>query len=330
MKRKILAFALALSVFIFSGSSVYALGVSDYNNTPAYQFAKLYDNVLKFMQDCGTSTTDWVCNTIDNTNRIVDSLLGRSVKYNTRTTNPSPRVDTTSYSSTVYNDNSQTSYYKAISYNNTNNTFSVYSPTNNNYNTTNELYYSPSFDAYYYTTTVNEQTYYNYVYEGDTYVTYIVDVPENPNENRYFEVYFELPDGRNSFNLSAEDVHGEYFIYDIILYDYVPEDDGVTLGLWHLDGDLSNCSVNGGLLGSSSSATYKNAYFEGGKFLNALNDYLYLYANGTLPSSYTLEFIAYVEDFSPFHSKNTVYSNSGSFTSWYEYIAEPLLQTRAI
>ena len=58
--------------------------------------------------------------------------------------------------------------------------------------------------------------------------------------NNYVESYYQLPDGRNSYDLEPEDVWGTYFIYNATNYRSVAEDDGITLGLWHLDGNYHN------------------------------------------------------------------------------------------
>lgn len=63
--------------------------------------------------------------------------------------------------------------------------------------------------------------------------------------NNYVESYYQLPDGRNSYDLEPEDVWGTYFIYNATNYREVLEDDGVTRGLWHMDGNYKDSSAAG-------------------------------------------------------------------------------------
>lgn len=63
--------------------------------------------------------------------------------------------------------------------------------------------------------------------------------------NNYVESYYQLPDGRNSYDLEPEDVWGTYFIYNATNYREVLEDDGITRGLWHMDGNYKDSSAAG-------------------------------------------------------------------------------------
>lgn len=122
-------------------------------------------------------------------------------------------------------------------FNTTNQT--IYNPITNNYYSYNEYYYNPTYDIFYF-----EGDHYNtYFTTNVTYVTYYI--VDNVTESTYYaEVYYQLPDGRYSWDMKAEDVWGTYFIYDTVNYDEVAEDDGVTLGLWHLDGNYMDSSAN--------------------------------------------------------------------------------------
>lgn len=177
--------------------------------------------------------------------------------------------------------------------------YSFYNPVTNNYNYTNDYSYNPQYNTYYYTTNEGNKTVNNYVTDNTTNVSYyIVSTDKTTGEKfeSYYEIYFELPDGRNSYNLKKEDILGQYFIYDYSKYQSVPEDDGKTLGLWHLDGNLKDSSYYGNTSGFSYTSTYKDARYEGGKYLGVSDsDYFQLNLNKvTLPSSYTLEWVQYV------------------------------------
>lgn len=173
----------------------------------------------------------------------------------------------------------------------------------NTYNYTNNFKYNTTNNIYNYTTNnvTNNYTTNYYIQDNSTYISYYVveeDTSTNVTFEAYYEIYFELPDGRNSYNLEKEDIWGQYFIYDYSKYQSVPEDDGKTLGLWHLDGNLKDSSYHGNTSGSAYSTTYKDANFEGGKYLSSnSNDFLELKLDKvSLPSSYTLEWIQYASD----------------------------------
>ena len=103
----------------------------------------------------------------------------------------------------------------------------------------NRIYYNISNDTYIVNNITNNTTN-NYYYQyNSTYVTYVIETPEEIFVNRYF---YELPDGRSSWNLNYSDVWGTVFAYDVKNYTQVKEDDGKTLGLWHFDGDVKDSS----------------------------------------------------------------------------------------
>lgn len=143
------------------------------------------------------------------------------------------------------------------SYNTINNTYEtmIYNPITNNYTTVNNITYNNQYDTY--NITNNEYNY--YVTNNYTYVSYYI-INNETNERTYAEVYFEMPDGRDSYFLEKEDVWGEYFIYDIANYELVAEDDGTTLALYHFDGNGKDSSYwvnDDSTLGSGSFASGK-------------------------------------------------------------------------
>lgn len=104
----------------------------------------------------------------------------------------------------------------------------------------NRIYYNISNDTYTVQNISNTTNNYNYYYQyNNTYVTYVIETPEEIFVNRYF---YELPDGRSSWNLNYSDIWGTVFAYDVRNYRQVKEDDGKTLGLWHFNGDLKDDS----------------------------------------------------------------------------------------
>lgn len=130
-----------------------------------------------------------------------------------------------------YNSTKTTNTYQVI--NTTNKTY--YNPITNNYNTFNNISYNKTYNTY----NISNDTYNTYVTNNYNYVSYyVIDI--NTDTPYYYEIYYQLPDGRNSFDLKPEDIWGTYFIYNATNYREVAEDDGTTLALWHLDGNTKN------------------------------------------------------------------------------------------
>lgn len=168
----------------------------------------------------------------------------------------------------------QTSYYTTLDIDN----HLIYNPVTNNYNTYNTVNYNYDYNIYNFTT--NEYNY--YVQNNYTYVSYFI--VDSDQQSYYYEIYYQLPDGRNSYDLTAEDVWGQYFIYDVTNYDYVAEDDGKTLALFHFDGDLKDSSANNCMAvyeGNNASYTYVDSDF-GSALKMSGNDYK---LNITLPEN---------------------------------------------
>ena len=123
--------------------------------------------------------------------------------------------------------------------NTTNNTF--YNPVTNNYNTYNNISYNNTYNTYFIQggNSNTSTTYDTYITNNATYISYYI-IENHTHETYYYEIYYQLPDGRNSYDLEPEDVWGTYFVYNAVNYRSVVEDDGITLGLWHLDGNYLN------------------------------------------------------------------------------------------
>lgn len=208
----------------------------------------------------------------------------------------------------LYNNNTttnKTEYYSPMYVSNSGNAttnYNWYNPVTNNYEVHNNWTYSPTYNTFNYTT--NNYNY--YVTNNNTYISYVImPTPENTAddaESLYFEIYFELPDGRDSYDLTAKEVWGTYFCYNALNYDYVAEDDGTTLGLWHLNNNLKDSSYWANSTGKAYSSTYKDGGLSTGKFLGtSTSDYF------TLPldkvsfspsSAWTLEWLEYTPSYS--------------------------------
>ena len=150
---------------------------------------------------------------------------------------PSYATGTTKYYQV---DNTTNKTLNFTTWNQQTNNYTYNSYTYNNYTYNNEYnYYTYDIDNHYYYVTYNVN-YVNIIYPDGTQ-------DEDGNDNYdSVDIYFKLPDGRNSYDLDPEDIYGTYFVYNVVPYQSIPEDDGVTLGLWHLDGDLKDSSANNG------------------------------------------------------------------------------------
>ena len=161
-------------------------------------------------------------------------------------------------------------------------------------------------DYNYYTVTIDDSENY-YIYDYGTY--YIINAPtdikvDNVTQYEDVTIYYELPDGRNSADLkSPEDVYGTVFVYEVGNYEEVLEDDGTTLGLWHLDGNLLNSGARNDNPLTSIETTYDEGVFGvalrfdgwGGKLFNDWSrTYKYLSIPYMTKEPFTLEFWTYL------------------------------------
>lgn len=146
--------------------------------------------------------------------------------------------------------NSDTSYYKAIDP--VQNIW--YNPVTYNYSSSVNMSFSPKYSTYY----IEDNNYKSYVIDNTTYVSYyIIENTESETPSTwYYEIYYQLPDGRYSYDLTAEDVWGTYFLYDAVNYDEVVEDDGTTLALLHFDGNILDSSAHNNAVNYTANASY--------------------------------------------------------------------------
>lgn len=194
----------------------------------------------------------------------------------------------------LYN-SGDTSYYSIVNQQNHTLNYTSYSSSANNYvmnsYTYNTYNYNQTYN--YYTYTVNNQNYYVTNYYTYVIVSYpaATSTPDVPvYENSIY--YYELPDGRNSYNLTVDDVWGEFFIYDAVNYDEVVEDDGTTMALYHLDGDYSDSSANNAPdMPRNMYLSFSDGLFDGALYQSHVSSKITFYIPyvGDL-SSYTIEF----------------------------------------
>lgn len=140
--------------------------------------------------------------------------------------------------------NTGTPSYKSV-LNTTNNTF--YDMSRDYTYTYNTAYYNNTYNSYYIPVTYNDVDYNYFITYSPTYtnITYIVDGCNDPSQAVSNNYYFQLPDGRNSYNLTADDVFGIPLVGEVINYDATPENDN-CFALYHFDGNVTDASGNAG------------------------------------------------------------------------------------
>lgn len=214
-----------------------------YYTTPTSSVQDKNGNVTNYYRGGDTTTT----NIIDSYNKTFNTI------WNTNNT-------TNNYQANVKLDN----FLNQYTTNNvtTNNTYSAnfkswyYDNTTNNYNynefnkydtTNNYLYYNQDNSRYYISIDNSTDEYYLIdVQYSPTFVTvnYTYNTT-NINGDKVGDVtnvyYFELKDGRNSSSLTAAEVAGMDFGYDVANYELVTDDPN-TLSLQHFDGNYTDSS----------------------------------------------------------------------------------------
>ena len=179
--------------------------------------------------------------------------------------------------------------------NTTNNTF--YDMSRDYTYTYNTAYYNNTYNSYYIPVTYNDVDYNYFITYAPTYtnITYIVDGCNDPSQAVSNNYYFQLPDGRNSYNLTADDVFGIPLAGEVINYDAVPENDN-CVALYHFDGNVVDASGKGG------SITFDSGFADSYVSQSAFGKYLYIKGGGEarkfsvnfsetpLQSDFTVEF----------------------------------------
>lgn len=175
--------------------------------------------------------------------------------------------------------------------NTTNNTF--YDMSRDYTYTYNTAYYNNTYNSYYIPVTYNDVDYNYFITYAPTYtnITYIVDGCNDPSQAVSNNYYFQLPDGRNSYNLTADDVFGIPLAGEVINYDATPENDN-CVALYHFDGNITDAS------GKSNTAVFDDGTVPQYISSNGFGKHLMLSNCGafrvTLPEAleapYTVEF----------------------------------------
>lgn len=186
--------------------------------------------------------------------------------------------------------NMGTSTYNTV-LNTTNKTF--YDIRNNFKFTYNTAYYNQTYNSYYIPVTYNDVDYNYFITYAPTYtnITYIQDGCNDPAQAVSDNYYFELPDGRNSYNLTADDVFGIPLAGKVINYDAVPENDN-CVALYHFDGNIKDFSGAGSVASflEGSIPAYRESDSYGQCLYLSSTDNLSITLPQELEAPYTIEF----------------------------------------
>ena len=278
-------FLLALSLVATLNQPILLLNVgSDYNPSSFWDFG--YD--LNYIVDHFFTGVDKGLDIIDDFADTVTRLgiddspniqVTPSVKYynqpNTYTQNNTSYYDYKSYT-TNYDNRSY-----ATTYNYDNRTY-TYNPIYNDYRTydyTTYNNYNYFEDNDYYYITNNNITNYEY------YIVNKIDV----NDNRYYSYYYELPSGSKSYNLTKEQVLGEFMSYDCYRYEQ-NGDSADVLALFKLNGNYQNEVADSDISLVYNGNSFVNGKFDGALKLDGTTDMQMI---GDLPHQYTVEFWFY-------------------------------------
>ena len=204
-------------------------------------------------------------------------------------------------------------------------------------NIENNVYYNKTYNSYYTQVTYNNTDYNYFVTYAPTFtnVTYIVDGCGDPSQAVSKNYYFQLPDGRNSYYLTADDVIGVALTGagKVVNYDAVPENKN-CIGLFHFDGNLVDAA--GGKLSIEFVDGVPDSYVS----QSAFGKYLYLKGgagarkfrvnfDGTVPltSDFTVEFRLQMGAPTPFYfGKSDMIKTGSPFDSdAFEYVNSNLV-----
>lgn len=245
-----------------------------------------------------------IVNAVDDVFDVADSWVTHASQLlNTPSVNYNDTYQTISndyITQKIYNSNTvnNTTNYRMVQNNYT------YNPITNTYNTHNEY------------KTYNNYTYYednNYQYITNNNITnyeYLIVNKLDVNDCKYYSYYFTLPNGSNSYNLTKEDVLGQYMIYNLYKYSSASDNPNL-LGLWHLDGNYES-EVPSNYTFNYNSVSWVNGKFDGGIKMDGTID-MSIHSNeigSSMPNQYTVEFWFYN------NVNNGTYNGCGEPLTW--------------
>lgn len=262
--------------------------------------SNIFDTAKNGLYDVAQSIFNTWSTGVDDIFNLADSWVTKASSLL-----PTPSVNYCNDYVTVNNDYiSQYVYNKNLTTNNNNYSMTVdnrvYNPITNNYMTVNNHKEYKTYNFY-------EDNNYEYI-TNNNYTNYeFLILNKTNNECRYYSYYYNLPNGSNSYNLTKEDIFGQYMIYDLYNYDSVPEDENL-LGLWHLDGLYDNEVTSSAYTLSYNSNTFVNGRFNSGILLNGSQN---MTITGNMPTQYTIEFWFYND------INNGTYTETMSANTWH-------------
>ena len=188
------------------------------------------------------------------------------------------------------------------------------------YDESTKSYHIDSHDTYNYET--------NYYYEWNYYINYtsITYIGQTEEYNKYYEVYYELPDGRDSADLTAEELEQLNVSLDIIPYGRSADDTSLR-SLYHFDGDTKDASYwnycTDFTWNKGASLTYMDAgVFDGALYLDEKeHDFTLTLPSNVTAGDFTLQFRYYqshtltpqTDSYISFSGTPLFYFNGGQF-----------------
>lgn len=164
------------------------------------------------------------------------------------------------------------------------------------YDNTSQTYYVNN--STYYVDNSTNYTYYNFFYQYHINYTSITYIGQTMEYNKYYEVYYELPDGRSSADLTAEELEQLNLSVDVINYGRSTDNTSVR-SLYHFDGDTHDSSYwnycTDFTWNKGASLTYMDAgVFEGALFLDETeHDFTITLPSGLGTGDFTLQWRYY-------------------------------------
>lgn len=158
------------------------------------------------------------------------------------------------------------------------------------YDESNKTYYVDSHDV--------ENNYYYFHYEYHINYTSITYIGQTEEYNKYYEVYYELPDGRDSADLTKEDLEQLNLSVDVIPYGRSADDTSLR-SLYHFDGDTRDSSYwnycTAFTWNKGASLTYMDAaVFDGALYLDEQeHDFTLTLPSNITSGGFTLQFRYY-------------------------------------
>ncbi len=164
------------------------------------------------------------------------------------------------------------------------------------YDNTSQTYYVNN--STYYVDNSTNYTYYNFFYQYHINYTSITYIGQTMEYNKYYEVYYELPDGRSSADLTAEELEQLNLSVDVINYGRSTDNTSVR-SLYHFDGDTRDSSYwnycTDFTWNKGASLTYMDAgVFEGALYLDETeHDFTITLPSGLGTGDFTLQWRYY-------------------------------------